>query len=114
MVLPAIIKDKMTVIPFVVALILLVIAFSYAYVNFADFQGLLIVHFDSYRGADFLGEPKDVFGILGVALAVLIINGFIADELYWRERFLAYIIAYGSVFFSLLILIAVLVIISVN
>lgn len=114
MVLPTILKDKLIAIPFAMALVVLVVAFSYVYVNFADFQGLLIVHFDSYRGADFLGDPGDVFGILGVALAVLAINGFIADELYWRERFLSHVIAYGSAFFSLLILIAVLVIISVN
>ena len=112
--MPTIIKDKFTAIPFALSAVFLVVAFSYAYVNFADFQNLLIVHFDSYRGADFLGDPSDVFGILGVALVILIINGFVADELYWRERFLAYVFACGSAFLSLLILMAVLAIISVN
>ena len=114
MTLPPIVKDKMTALPFLVSAVLLVVAFCVAYIVFADTQGLLIVHFDAYRGIDFLGNTSHIFGILGIAAAALILNAFLADELYWRERFLAYVFAYMTALFSLLILIAIFAIVSIN
>ena len=82
--------------------------------GFGDFQGLLVFHFDNFRGPDFLGEVRDVWSILGIGVLALFLNGFLADELYWRERFLAYLLSGISVIFSLLILWAILAIISFN
>ncbi len=74
----------------------------------------LIVHFDAYKGIDFLGNKIDVFGILLSALVMVLINLFLAEFLYNRERFLSYIFGFISFGLILLILIAISVIISAN
>lgn len=114
MVSPAVLKDKFVVIPFVAAAFILLISFSIAYINFVDYRGLLIVHYDAFRGPDFFGNKSEIFGILAIGLAVILINGFLADELYWRERFLTYFLSFGTIVFSLLILMAIIGIISIN
>ena len=111
---PPILKDKYIIWPFLLAGIFLVTGFSFAYIRLADVQNLLIIHFDSFRGIDFLGEKSDIWGILGVNLAVLIANSWLAYALYYRERFWSYIFSFSSVVFGLLILIAVFAIISIN
>lgn len=114
MVTPPIAKDKLIVFPFFAAAVFLAAGFSFTYVKLADLQNLLIIHFDSFRGIDFLGEKKDVFGILAVGLAMLAVNGLLANRLYSRDRFLSYLLSFSSAVAGLLILIAVVAIISIN
>ncbi len=111
---PPIAKDKFIVFPFLTATFLLIAAFSFAYIRLADVQNLLIIHFDSFRGIDFLGSKSDIFGILAVNLAALAVNSWLAYALYYRERFISYLLSFSSAVISLLILIAVLAIISIN
>lgn len=111
---PPIVKDKLIVFPFIAAVILLVAGFSFAYIRLADVHNLLIIHFDSFRGIDFLGDKNDVFGILLMGLLMAGVNGFLANIFYFRERFLSYLLSFGSALICLLILIAVLAIIAIN
>jgi hypothetical protein len=111
---PPILKDEFIVWPFLTAVIFLIVGFSVSYIRLADVQNLLIIHFDSFRGIDFLGDKQDVFGILAVGLAVMTVNGFLANVFYYRERFFSYLLSFSSVVLSLLILIAVFAIISIN
>ena len=107
-------RDKFIIFPFVTSLAILIAGFLIAYSNLAEIQNLLIIHFDSFRGIDFLGDKNDVFGILGMGVVVLIINSFLANAFYWKERFLSYLLSFSTAVFSLLLLIAVLAIISIN
>jgi hypothetical protein len=112
-----IVKDKYLRAVFGLGLLILLIAFFFIYVEFdvpAESPAGLIIHFDAYKGIDFIGGKLDVFGILITALAIILINLFLADFLYHRERFLSYIFGFGSLGLSILILIAIGVIISVN
>jgi len=99
---------------FAISLILLLIGFVLTYNALRTTEHLLVVHFDAYRGIDFLGDKSDVFGILFGAGGVIVINVFLSWLLYNRERFMSQIISFTTVFFSLLILIAATVIISIN
>lgn len=110
----SIFKDTYIKWSFIISLVLLAVGFALAYNAFKSNVHLLVVHFDAYRGIDFLGDKFDVFGILFSGLAINIINAVISVFLYRRERFLSHLFAFGSAFFSLLILIAVTVIISIN
>jgi len=92
----------------------LIVAFGIAYVNILDNRNLLVIHFDSFRGADFFGDRRDVADILITGAIVWIINLWLAHELYFRERFLSYLLAAGTLLFSVLILIAIRVIIFIN
>lgn len=99
---------------FLGACAILIGAFVLAYANFGGTENLLVVHFDAYRGIDFLGSKADVFGIVGSSAAMLLINFWLAYIFYGRDRFFSYILTGVTVFLSLLILITILGIISIN
>jgi len=99
---------------FIISLILILIGAILTHNAFRAIEHLLVIHFDAYRGIDFLGDKSDVFGILIGGGAINIINIFLSWLIHERERFLSRILAFSSVFFSFLILIAVTVIISIN
>ncbi|OGY63043.1 MAG: hypothetical protein A2745_03570 [Candidatus Harrisonbacteria bacterium RIFCSPHIGHO2_01_FULL_44_13] len=99
---------------FIASFLSVFLGLAVIYVGLSDISHLLIIHFDSYRGIDFLGSKGDVLGILIAALAINFVNLFLTEVFYRREKFLSYILAFSSVFLSLLILIAVVVIIKVN
>ncbi len=109
-----ILKDKYTAAFFGLSLLVLAIAFAVAYVNLADSDGLLVIHFDAYKGADFFGNVRDVFDILITALVILVVNMAIAHRFYYRERLLSYLISATTLILMVLILIGVNVIISIN
>jgi hypothetical protein len=108
------IKDVYIRSAYILSLLLLAISFIFVHNAFKTVDHLLVIHFDSYRGIDFLGNKSDVFGILGMGLAINIINILISNRLYNRDMFLSRLLSFTSAFFSGLILIAVTVIISVN
>ncbi|MDO8601948.1 MAG: hypothetical protein Q7R62_02385 [bacterium] len=105
---------KLKRILFLAAFVVLVAALGMAYVQLAEHDALLILHFDGYRGIDFLGSKFDVFNIIFLGIGITILNYLLARGIYRRSAVLAQIIAGATVFFSLLIFIAVAVIISVN
>jgi len=113
MILKNILKDKylrVTVAISVFVLFLTAIIFSFA----EPFNERLILHFDSYNGIDFLGGKWQVFGILFAALVILVINFYLSDFLYSRDRFISYLFVFSGLLLSILILMAVSVIIYIN
>ena len=107
-------KDIFLYLGYFVSLLLILIGFAVSYNSLTEESQLLVVHFDAFRGIDFLGDKFDVFNVLWIGLLVTLVNFFLSAALYYRERFLSYLIEYFNIFFALLILIAVAVIISVN
>jgi len=111
---PELLKDKYILWLFVLSLAILTVAFFISYVNLWGVGNLLIIHSDIFEGADFFGTYYDVFGILGIAAIVWLLNALLANELYFRERLLSYLFAFFTFIFMVLILMAVNVIISLN
>lgn len=109
-----ILKDKYLRVVFGLSLLVLFLISCVAYVKLGENTGQLILHFDVYKGIDFLGGRTEAFGILISALAMILINLFLAESFYNRERFLSYLFGFVSLGLASLILIAVSVIISVN
>ena len=99
---------------FIPALILLVIGFSLYYVRLADTEHLLIIHYKSQQGVDFLGSKKDALGILTSGLLIALINFVLASLIFNRNRLYSYLIGLMTIFISGLILITIVVIISIN
>lgn len=91
-------------------LITLVLAISKLY----KVNNLLIMHYDGYKGIDFLGDKNDVYSLIGVSAVMIILNAWLANRVYFRERFLSYLLAFSSFVLSVLILIGVFAIISIN
>ena len=98
------------------ALSLTVILFTLAvmYVRVGSVRDPLITHFDAFRGIDATGGRANLFLIPLTGLLALALNMGLASVLYFRERFVAYLIAFATLGFSLLILIASFAIMSVN
>ena len=100
--------------PFLISGGLILIALISAILNFYKINNLLIMHFDGYKGMDFLGDKGDVFSLIGISAVMIILNAWLANRVYFRERFLAYLLSFSSLLLSVLILIGVFAIISIN
>lgn len=109
-----VLKNKNFAIIFGLSLGILILTALVVYLRLAEIASPLIVHFDVYKGIDFLGNRLDIFNILIVALVVLLINFILAVFIFDRQRFLSFVFAYVSLAISTLILIAISVIISIN
>lgn len=109
-----IIKDNYLMGTFGVAAALLLFTLVLVLIFFGETNTPLIIHFDTFRGIDFLGSKLHVFGIVFVGIVMFLINVGLAHTLYYRNRFLSYIIACATLVITLLILIAISAIIAVN
>lgn len=114
MILRNIFKDRYLLIVFGLSTLMLIFNFIFAFISLGNTGAPLIIHFDAYKGIDVLAGRGTVFGILLSASAMLILNIFLADFLYHRDRFLSYILAFVSLPITILILIVISVIVSVN
>jgi len=109
-----ILKDKYLRVVSAISLLILLLTGLIFYAQINSSAKLLIIHFNANKGADFWGSRGDVFGILISGLIIILINLFLSDFLYHRERFLSYIFSFANLVVSILILITINVIISVN
>ncbi len=73
-----------------------------------------MVRLDSVRGINFISRAWEVWGVLGVALAINLINFLLTLVLLKSEKIIALLLPLTSVFVSLLILIYVSNIITIN
>ncbi|MDI6820902.1 MAG: hypothetical protein QMD65_01860 [Patescibacteria group bacterium] len=73
-----------------------------------------IIHFDSFSGIDFFGEPLDLWWIWGIGIFMAIINIVLGNEFFYRERIATYLFFATNLLISILILIVIATIISVN
>lgn len=101
-------------IPLILSAALIVISFGAVYVVLGEDSGGLIVHFDAVRRITKTGSIADLFSLIGAGAAIGIINFLLVWFFVKRNKFLAYLLAYFTVFLELLILIAILAIINVN
>lgn len=110
-----IIKDKYLRVVAILSVLILFLATLIFYFKLGGQATIpLIIHFEAGKGIDFLAGRLEVFGILLSALAMILINFFLADFLYHRERFFAYIFGFAGLPITVLILIVISVIVSVN
>lgn len=79
-----------------------------------DVTDLLIIHFQPFDGIDVLGSKAQVYNMISAAAILNLLNAFLATAFYWRDRFLSYLLGFSSSFISLLILLVIWVIVSVN
>ncbi|MDP3052404.1 MAG: hypothetical protein Q8N22_00395 [bacterium] len=107
-------KNRNFIIIFGLSLGFLILASGATFLRLAEIKTPLIIHFDAFKGIDFLGDRFDVLKILIVALVIILINLFLAEFIFDRQRFLSFVFAYVGLVTSALTLIAIAVIISIN
>lgn len=74
----------------------------------------IILHFDPFRGVDFLGNINDFWTIWGSGLLLVVLNTWLSETLFRRERFLSYLFLSANALIALLILIITGVVIGAN
>jgi hypothetical protein len=82
--------------------------------NVSELGTPLILHFDAYSGADFFGSVIDLWLIVGAVFLMMVANVILAEVFFRRERILSYLLIGTNFLLSILLLIVVAVIISVN
>ncbi len=74
----------------------------------------LILHFDSFRGIDLFGGYTDLWLVWIMGFVFTIINAVLAEEFFYRNRVLTYLLLGFDVVIAMLTLIVVSTIISVS
>ncbi len=110
----AIFKHKILVVLLSIAAVLTLIALGTIALRVDHLSTPLIIHFDAYHGIDFFGTRADLWGIGAIGALALVLNTFLAEAFFYRERLLTYVFMGANVLVSLFFLIAVIVIVSVN
>jgi magnesium-transporting ATPase (P-type) len=107
-------RDKMLIVFFGSSLFVLIAAALLVLFGLPSGNNNLILHFNAGEGVDMFGSRSQVLEILVVAFAIGVINALLAREIYYRERFLSYLIAFATLIISVFILVAAGVVVSVN
>lgn len=107
-------KDRIIVTFFVLSLVALVASVAMIVVFLPSGTGQLVLHFDPQHEISLVGSKYlALFGAF-LMLLVGVVNFVILREIYYRERFLSYLIAFMTLVLSILFLIVSGVVVAAN
>jgi hypothetical protein len=110
-----VIKDSIIRSLFGLSILLLAFSGIIAVLNLPLDSGAIIIRFDSYHDEVVWADSVGVFfGVIGLALFMVIVNFLLAREVYDRRRFLSYIIGAGTLVVASLFLVATLAVTLIN
>lgn len=109
-----ILKQKILLIFLGLTLAIFVSSFALSFFKLNGLSYPIIFHFDPFRGVDFIGDMTDFWSIWAGGFVFAILNTWLAEVLFYRERFLSYLFVAANVLISILILIISGVIIGAN
>jgi len=98
----------------ILSVVIFLISVGLVVMHISNLPNITIIRFDSFSGIDFFGRPTDLWWILGVSLFMAIINTTLGIEFFYRERIVTYLFSATNLLISILTLIIVATIISVN
>lgn len=108
-------RNKIIVTFFGLSIALLFVSALVGGIGLPSSQGSLIIRFDKFaQEANLIGGFRTVFGFGVTVSFVVLVNFLLAWEIYYRERFLSYIIAAATLIISFLFLVAISGIVTVN
>ena len=84
------------------------------YFNIDKLSSPLIFHFDKLNGIDISGGKIEFYRLLLTGFMIILINIILSHEFYYRERILSYFFLGANFVFSVLSLIIVFLIVSIN
>ena len=74
----------------------------------------LIIRFNNTDGVKTFGTKIDVLGILAISAVMLVLNFFLSENLFYRDRALTLILLVSNIFISVLSLIVISLVVSIN
>lgn len=107
-------RDKIIITFFSLSLAALVISAGIIILILPSGSSQMILHFTPEHGIGLLGGKFVALSAIFIVLVVGAINFVLSREIYYRERFLSYLIAFATLVISIFCLIAVGVIVTIN
>jgi hypothetical protein len=107
-------RDKTLIVLFGLSLLTVSAGFLLVLFGLPGGSSNLILQFSAARGIDILGSRGEALSAFGVILAVGVINVVLSREIYYRERFLSYLVALVTLVVGIVTLVAAGVVVSVN
>lgn len=107
-------RDRFIITFFSLSLVALIIAAGITVFMLPMGTNHLILHFDPEHSISLLGGKDLALSTIGIILVVNVINFVLSREIYYRERFLSYLIAFTTLIISIFCLIAAGVIVTIN
>lgn len=108
------IKEKVLLVFIALSLALMIFSLGLIFFNIDKLSSPVILHFDEFKGIDLFGEGRDLWGIWLAGFVAIAFNIFLGHALFYRERALTYLLVGSGLLISILILVVLGTIISVN
>ena len=112
--MPELFRSRILVSLSILSFVLLIASIGAVFLNLEALPSKLIIHFDHFRGVDFFGDITDVWWLVGLVVGMVALNLGLSVGFFYRERIASYFLVATNVLLSLLLLIAVATILSVN
>jgi hypothetical protein len=112
--MPELFKSRILVSLTALSAVLVLVSVGVVFFNLEVLPSKLIIHFDAFRGVDFFGDITDVWWLTGLVACMVALNLGLAVGFFYRERIASYLLVATNVLLSLLLLIAIVTVISVN
>lgn len=112
--MPELFRSRTLITLTVLSIVLLITSIGAVFLNLEALPSKLIIHFDQFRGVDFFGDITDVWWLVGLVVGMVALNLVLATGFFYRERIASYFLAATNVLLSLLLLVAIATILSVN
>jgi len=107
-------RDKTLRTLFIIGLLLFVMSFVFVLLKANVLSFPVILHFDVMSGVDRFGDQSSVWGVWGLGFILFLINSVLGEVFFLRERVLSFVCFGANLFLSILFLIILSVIITVN
>lgn len=107
-------RERILFILFAISVVIFLASFIVLIFQIGGFVSPVVLHFDGVRGIDLYGEKIDVWAVWITSLALFIVNIFISNVFYFRERSLTYLFIGFNLLWAILTLVFAGVITSAN
>lgn len=106
-------KDKIMFFAFLLNILVNVII----WINLLKVQkvdGLIPLHYNIYLGIDYMGEWYKIFMLPTFGLVVLFFNLFLSSLIYFKDKFIPYILLFISLLVQIILLLASFAVVWIN
>jgi len=107
------VKDKVIFLS-VTAILLINVATWINLFQITKVDGLIPLHYNIYFGIDYMGEWYKIFTLPLIGLIVFAVNLFISIFVYFKDKFISYILLVSAILVQIIIFLASLSVVWIN
>src|ERR1051325_10634212 len=99
-------KEKVNLVLVALTAALFIVSGIILFINIPRMVSPIILHFDSFNGADIFGNKSDLWMVWFAGIILSGFNIYLGEVLYRRERILSYVFVGSALLISLIVLLA--------